>query len=38
MYGATYMNTIELNQWAGIIESTAKQMCYAVKDSLELRK
>lgn len=31
------MNTIELNQWAGIIESTAKQMCNEVKDSLELR-
>jgi hypothetical protein len=31
------INTIELNQWAGIIESTAKQMCNEVKDSLELR-
>jgi hypothetical protein len=31
------MNTIELNQWAAIIESTAKQMCNEVRDSLELR-
>lgn len=31
------MNAIELNQWAGIIESTAKQMCNEVRDSIELK-
>ena len=30
------MNTIELNQWAGIIENTAKQMCVDVRESIDL--
>jgi hypothetical protein len=31
------MNTIEVNQWASIVESTAKQLCNEVRDSIELR-
>jgi len=30
------INSFELAQWAGIVESTARHMCYEVKDNIEL--
>jgi hypothetical protein len=31
------VNSYELAQWASIVENTSRQMCYEVKDDIELR-